>query len=104
MSRAEERREGTCCWSSLFNGRISKLHCSYYRLKWLQSTYVAMSGLEGFIVILLLLASPVECEFKDYYQARVVPVQIVTALVFQVISGLLTDKTAVCIFLVDFSY
>eukprot|EP01127_Copromyxa_protea_P004654 TRINITY_DN14487_c0_g1_i1.p1 TRINITY_DN14487_c0_g1~~TRINITY_DN14487_c0_g1_i1.p1 ORF type:complete len:653 (+),score=105.65 TRINITY_DN14487_c0_g1_i1:141-1961(+) len=56
--------------------------------------YVAMSGLEGFVVILLLLDSPVECAFTDYYQSSVVPVQIITALLFQIVSGFITDLTA----------
>jgi hypothetical protein len=54
-----------------------------------------MSGLEGFVVILLLLDSEVECKFQDYYQTKIVPVQIITALLFQILSGALTDKTAV---------
>lgn len=95
MSKTEERREGTCCWPSHFDHKISKLHCSYWRLKLLQGSYVAMSGLEGVIVILLLLDTPIECDFTPFYQTRVVPVQVVMAMLVQIGSGLLTDLTAV---------
>lgn len=61
----------------------------------LQASYVAMSGLEGLIIVLLLLGTSEECNFTPFYQTSVVPVQIVTALLLQIGSGVLTDYTAV---------
>lgn len=94
----KERREKPCCWWPCFDGRLDKLHLSFMRIKVLQASFSAMSALEGIIVLFLLIDTDLGCDYVGFYQTKVVPVQIATAITFQITSGILTDISQVFTF------